>query len=129
MLQSDAVVSGERMQIVLVEDDPAVRRSLQLVLHGKGYEVRSFASGVALLADPKARQAACLVTDYRLPEMDGFEILAALRKEGWQAPSVLVTAYHSDELAARARQVGFSEVIEKPLHERALADVVMRLLS
>jgi FixJ family two-component response regulator len=118
-----------RPQVLLAEDDPAVRRSLQLLLHGQGYDVRSYASGSALLADPKARNAVCFVADYRMPGMDGVETFVALRGDGWMGPAVLLTAFPSAELKERAHLAGFSAILEKPLHERSLADALTRLLA
>jgi FixJ family two-component response regulator len=70
----------ERPKIILVEDDPAVRRSLQLLLQGRGYAIRSYASSAALRADLTTADAACLVTDFRMPELDGFAVLRTLRE-------------------------------------------------
>ncbi len=73
------ILDATRPVIMLVEDDPGVRRSIQLLLQAKGYDVRSYASSKALLADPLALAAACLVTDYLMPEIDGIGVLQALR--------------------------------------------------
>lgn len=117
----------ERPKIILVEDDPAVRRSLQLLLQGRGYAIRSYASSAALLADPTGLDAVCLVTDYRMPELDGFAVLRALRGRSWRGVAILITAYHSRDLVERAREEGFDSVLEKPLREHALADALSRL--
>ncbi|GLI98228.1 response regulator [Sphingobium sp. AR-3-1] len=119
----------ERPKILLVEDEPAVRRSLQLLLHARGYDIRSYASSTAMFADPLVNDAICLVTDYRMPEMDGLEVLQSLRARGWRGPAILVTAYGSPDLVERAMKEGFSIVIEKPLREHALADAVARLTA
>lgn len=118
----------DRSRIVLVDDDPGVRRSIQFLLQANGYDVRSYASASALLADPATRTAACFVTDYRMTEMDGLTLLRALRADGWRGPAILVTAYHSPDLAKRALAEGFSSVIEKPLREHVLLDAVARLV-
>ncbi|HQR88626.1 MAG TPA: response regulator, partial [Caulobacter sp.] len=75
MTQDTPLKHEGRARLLLVEDDPGVRRSLQLLLHGRGFEVRAYASGLALLADPTALDAVCLVSDYRMPEIDGLLIL------------------------------------------------------
>lgn len=116
-----------RPKILLVEDEPAVRRSLHLILHAKGYDVLSFASSAALMADPLLDETICLVTDYRMPEFDGLAVLRALRARGWHKPAILVTAYGSPELVDKAIEEGFSTVIDKPLHQYALADAIERV--
>jgi FixJ family two-component response regulator len=124
-----AALPMERPKILLVEDEPGVRRSLQLLLHAQGYDIRSYASSAALIADPLVDEAVCLVADYRMPEMDGLAVLRSLRARGWQRPAILVTAYSSPDLVERAMEQGFSVVIEKPLREHALADAVARLTA
>ncbi len=119
----------DRPKIALVEDDPGVRRSLQLLLQAQGYEVRSYATGQALLADPTTMSAACFVADYRMPEMDGLSILRALRAAGWAGPAVLITAYNTPDLAQRAKAEGFVSIIEKPTADRFVTDTVSRLVG
>ena len=75
-----------RPVLLLLEGDPAVRRSLQLVLQGQGFNVRAYASPAMLLAGGTPVRAICLVTGYRLAGMTGIEVLAALRGCGWAGP-------------------------------------------
>src|SRR3546814_6246893 len=96
------------------------------LFRSKGYDIRSHASSKALLADPLVMGAACLVTDYVMPEIDGIGVLHALRSHGWKGPAVLVSAYHSPRLVELATREGFASVIEKTLREHALADTVSR---
>ncbi|WP_454884211.1 response regulator [Sphingomonas oryzagri] len=116
-----------RPRILLVEDDSAVRRSLQLLLQARGYEVRAHASGATMLEDPACAQAACMVADYRLDGLDGLEVLSRLRAKGWAGPALLITAHPSVELADRAAAGGFAQIIEKPFREGVVADAVARL--
>ncbi|MBT2188343.1 response regulator transcription factor [Sphingobium nicotianae] len=125
-MNSDIGNVSERPIILLVEDEPSVRRSLQLLLHAKGYDIRSYASSAALIGDPLAGEAVCLITDYRMPEIDGLAVLRALRAQGWHKPAILITAYHSPELVQQATGEGFSDVLEKPLREHMLADAIAR---
>lgn len=119
--------TAERPMILLVEDEPAVRRSLQLVLQGSGFAVRSYASGAALVADRGAAQATGLIADYRLPDSNGLAVLRALRAGGFRGRAILVTGYPSRELSAKARQEGFLCVLNKPLGDRALREAVASL--
>lgn len=122
-------VPEERATILLVEDDPGVRRSLQLLLQARGYLVRAFASGIDLLADPASVKAACLVADYRLDGLDGLAVQRQLRARGWRGGAILITAFNDKDLAEQARAEGFSDVIDKPLLERALSGAVARLVG
>ena len=118
---------AEAPTILLLEDEPAVRRSLQLLLQGSGFAVRSYASGAMLLADPRAKDAAVLVVDYRLADGNGLTVARALYEAGFTGRSVLITAYPSRELSAAARAEGFSRIFEKPLANRALVEAVADL--
>lgn len=118
-----------RPQLLLVEDDPAVRRSMQLLLQAQGYVVRAYATGQALIDDEKAIEAHCFIADYRLEHMDGITVLSQLRERGWRGPAILVTAFPSTELSDRAREAGFSSIFDKPLRQYELVDTVSRLLA
>lgn len=129
MTQALPIKLEGRARILLVEDDPGVRRSLQLLLHGRGFEVRAYASGLALLADATALEAVCLVADYRMPEIDGLLILRRLRELGWRGQALLITAFPSAGLIDQALAAGYSRVIEKPLVEAALVEAVGRVVA
>lgn len=128
MIRKNEAHVAERHKVLLVDDDAGVRRSLQLLLHAQGFDVRAYAAGASLLADPTTQHAACFVADYLMPDLDGLAILHSLRARGWSGAAILITAYHSPSLAARAGAVGFDAVMEKPLREHALADMVLRLI-
>ncbi|MET0371951.1 MAG: response regulator [Sphingobium sp.] len=114
--------------IALIEDDDAVRRSMQLLLQGQGFLVRSFADAGPLLGGGEIA-ADCLVSDYRLRGSDGVAVLAALRAKGWRGPAIMVTAFGDGEVAQRALAAGFVEILDKPLRNRALTDAVSRALA
>lgn len=119
---------NQRSKILIVEDDPAVRRAMQLLLHAQGFAVRTHATGPAVLADAEREPPDCLVADYLLAGTNGIDILKTLRGQGWDGPAVLVSAFASESLKARALAAGFTQVFEKPLRERALVEVVARLV-
>ncbi|ALL12322.1 response regulator [Caulobacter henricii] len=119
----------DRARLLLVEDDAGVRRSLQLLLHGRGFEVRAYASGLALLADPTALGAVCLVADYRMPDIDGVLILKRLRALGWDGEALMITAFPTTELLDAAETAGFSRVIEKPMPGSVLVEAVERAMA
>lgn len=111
---------AERPRILLSEDDPAVRRSIQLLLVSRGYDVRAYTSASALLSDPMAQSAAGLVADYRMPDMDGITLLKRLRATGWGGAALLITGFSSGDLSRRASEEGFEGVLEKPLKDHEL---------
>src|SRR3546814_3205419 len=102
--------TGERPRLLLLEDDAGVRRSLQLLFRARGFDVRAYAAGAALLADPAACDACCFIADYRLDETDGIEVFCHLRERGWSGPAVLITAFPSAELTERRSEEHTSEL-------------------
>jgi FixJ family two-component response regulator len=126
---ASAAATRIRRRILLVEDDAAVRRSLQLLLTGAGYDVRSYARPAGLAADPEALRTECLVADLVIPDGDGFVLLQDLRAGGWKGAAILISGYLTDESKARAYAQGFDAVFEKPLVESSLTACIERLLQ
>ena len=118
----------DKSQVLIVEDDPAVRRSMQLLLQGQGFDVRAYGAAEALLADDAFEQSCCLIADYKMQGVDGIDLLSRLRERGWQGQAVLVTAFPSSQLAQQALAAGYTAVFEKPLRERSLVEAIRRLL-
>lgn len=115
----DPAVEPQRV-VLLIEDDEAVRRSLQMLLHWRGYDVRSFAGAAPVLDGHTMDDAAVLIADYRLPDGDGISVLRALRRAGWKGKAILITAFPSPTLDEAARAAGFDAVLEKPLRQHEL---------
>lgn len=130
MIRASSTDGPVRPRLLLVEDDPGVRRSLQLLLRSRGFDVRAYATGAALLADLDAQsEAVALVADFQMPQIDGVTLLVALRAAGWEGPALLITAFATREVEARARAAGFALVIEKPLVENAVGEAVGRMIA
>ena len=113
-------------RLLLVEDDDAVRRGLQLLLTGQGYKVQAFSRTALALADSTAITASHMVIDYALPEADGIEALRFLQSHGWKGCAVLVTAFYSRQLRDKALAAGFAEVLPKPFRDTELLDALSR---
>jgi len=118
-----------RKRILLVEDDAAVRRSLQLVLVGEGYDVRAYGGSKGLSKDVEALQAACLVADLVLPESHAIDLLGDMRAAGWTGPAVLISGYLNDEWKNKALRAGFDAVLEKPIAGAPLIKEIHRLIG
>ena len=109
---------------ILVENDDGVRRSLHLLLRWRGYDVQSFATAGDALASAEARAADVLVTDYRLDEGNGVDLLKSLRSMSWPGRAVLITGYPTSDLHEAAVEAGFVTVLAKPLQQRALLNAL-----
>ena len=119
----------ERPEILVVEDNSAVRRSLQLLLVARGYQVRAHASSSQALADPAARSAACLVADLMMDEVDGIDLLEGLKGQGWAGPAILITGNAEGERAQHAANAGYATVLQKPFVDALLIEAVSRAVA
>ncbi len=120
---------AQRPCVLLVDDDPAVRRAITLLLRTSGYAVRGYERAVDLLHDPMARAAQCLITDYAMPAIDGVTLLRTLRAQGWTAPAILITGLYKGTMEQMARETGFSAMLEKPLTDERLLDLLAGCLN
>lgn len=118
---------ADRPRILLVEDDAAVRRSLQLLLQSQGYDVRAYRSAVGLAGNPEALGACCLVADLMMPDLDALGLLADLRAVGWRGRALLVSGHLDEEWKRRGLAAGFEAVLAKPLPDALLSQWVRRL--
>ena len=105
--------------VLVVDDDPAVRSSLQFFLEVEGFVVRAYACGAELLNDLNVPESGCLVIDYRLPGMNGLDLLSELRRRRIKLPAILVTTDPSLSVRAQTAAAG-ALLIEKPLLNEAL---------
>jgi two-component system response regulator FixJ len=115
--------------IYIVDDDFDVLKSLRFLFETEGFEVRTFRSGSALLGSPTRHKADCLVVDYKMPEIDGLELLQRLRILGIHTPIVLITGHADDDFSAKARRAGASQVLRKPHLADSLPAVVREAIG
>lgn len=115
-------------RLLLVDDDPAVRQSLQFSLELEGFDVDMFDSGEAVAAKDDLADPACLVLDYRLPGIDGLALLKALRERGVACPCVVITTNPNRAVRARVSDAG-AVLIEKPLLCDSLTAAIRALIA
>jgi two-component system, LuxR family, response regulator FixJ len=116
-------VAKAKPTVLIVDDDPAVRSSLQFCLEIEGFQVRTYGCGTDLLFDPDIPESGCLVVDYHLPDMNGLELLSELRCRGLDIPVILVTTNPTALVRARTTRAG-AILIEKPLLNDALFEEI-----
>ncbi len=113
-----------RGEIFVVDDDPAVRETLSMVLSGAGYQVICFADGAALLAVARGRTPACILLDVNIPGASGLDILKELRGEDYPAPIFMISGQGDIAMAVSAIKNGALDFIEKPFRG---SEIVARL--
>ena len=113
-------------KVFVVDDDPVVLDSLQLLLSSAGLEAEGFSSAPALLESKNLNAAGCLVIDVRLPGMSGLELVRRLRLEGRGIPAILITGHFEALADAQAEADGILAVLHKPFTAEELLGWVER---
>lgn len=106
--------------IHLIDDDDGVRQSLAFSLTTAGFAVRTYASAVAFLAELPGVQPGCVVTDVRMPEIDGLELQRRLNTQAVNLPVIIITGHGDVGLAVEAMKAGAIDFIEKPFDDDVL---------
>jgi two-component system, LuxR family, response regulator FixJ len=109
------MASTSKPTVYVVDDDAGVLGSLRFLLETDGFEVRTFRSGTALLSALTSSGIDCLVIDYKMPDMNGIDLVGRLRDHKIAAPVILITGYPDENISARAAAAGVEHVLLKPL--------------
>jgi two-component system response regulator FixJ len=110
----------------VVDDEEPVRRSLAFLLATAGFTVRLHESATAFLAVAPSIRDACLVTDLRMPDMTGVELLRQLQARKQRLPAIVITGHGDVPLAVEAMKAGALDFIEKPFDDEVLIAAIKR---
>lgn len=113
----------------IVDDDEAVRNSLAFLLSGAGFAVRVHESATAFLAVAPQIRNGCLITDLRMPDMDGVELLRRLRSADAMLPAIVITGHGDVQMAVEAMKNGAIDFIEKPFSDDVLIESIGRAVN
>ena len=119
----------KKVNIYVVDDDEAVRDSLQWLLEGKDYRVRCFDSAESFLSRYDPREVACLLVDIRMPGISGLELQDRLIERKSPLPVVFITGHGDVPMAVTTMKKGAMDFIPKPFKEEELLSVVERMLD
>jgi len=115
--------------VLIVDDDAAVRSALKFALEVEGLSVRLYDGPAALLADMNLPRRGCLVVDYRMPGMDGLQLVDTLRARNVALPVILISGRANEQLRRFATNSGIGYVLEKPLSDGALVESIRSALG
>jgi len=118
------------LSVFVIDDDDAVRDSLLTLLRVESIRARGFASGAHFFANLPEAASACVITDVRMPDMDGSEVvrrLAELKGHAW--PVIVITGHADVPLAVEMMKNGVLDFIEKPFDPPRLLEVVRGCLT
>ena len=113
----------------VVDDDESARESLAFLLEAADFTVVSHASALALLDALPLDGAGCVITDMRMPDMTGLELVRALNARGARVPILMITGHGDIPLAVEAMRAGVVDFIEKPFGEARILDALARALE
>ena len=113
----------------IVDDDEAVRQSLAFMLSSAGLPVRVYESAKAFLDGLDPSQCGCLITDVRMPDITGIELLHRIKDRVRYLPAIVITGHGDVPLAVQAMKAGAIDFIEKPFDEEAILSAVHAALE
>jgi FixJ family two-component response regulator len=115
--------------VILVDDDRSFRRSTERLLRTAGYQVQSFGSALEFLHSPRPDVPACLVSDVRMPGLNGLDLQSELARAGWQIPIIFITGHGDVPTSVRAMKAGAVDFLSKPFREQDLLDAIENALK
>ena len=115
--------------VAIVDDDQAVGNAIEVLMRSVGLVAQAFSSGEEFLRSPELSCAGCLVVDFDMPKMTGLDLHNNLSRLGKEIPTVLITAYPSDDIRARALQAGIICYLPKPFDEGDLLNCIQAALD
>jgi two-component system, LuxR family, response regulator FixJ len=116
--------------VFVIDDDPAVRDSLALLLGLRGLRTQMFESAESFLAAYDAASSGCALIDVRMPGMDGLSLFATIREKQWSLPCIVMSAYGDVAMTREALKSGAFDFLEKPFDEiDVVVDVIQSAIS
>jgi len=112
----------------IIDDDVAIRQSLSFLLASEGILVRVYESASAFLSTLTDVTTGCIVTDVRMPGMDGIELLRRLKERGAPLPVIVITGHADVMLAVESMKNGAFDFIEKPFDDAAFIAAIQAAL-
>lgn len=116
-------------RVMFVDDEEGVRQSWNRLLSEHGFEVTTATDGRVAMSELRDHPMDVVVSDWRMPVMDGLELLAWVRQEQPETPFILLTGYGNEEVERMARELGVYEYLNKPISPEALAAIVTAAAS
>jgi two-component system, LuxR family, response regulator FixJ len=103
----------------IIDDDPALRDALKMLLSAEGFNVKAHASARGFLEAVGPNESGCVVTDVRMPGLSGLDLMTRMRSQGLSLPVIIMTAHADVPLAVAAMKAGAVDLLEKPFDNDA----------
>ena len=113
-----------KLELLIVDDEPIVGRRLKSALEKHGYEVEVFETGQSAIQRLKERQFDIVVSDVRMEDADGLDVLEAVKQSSSRTKTILITGYATVELAREALAKGAFDFLAKPFQPKDLRAII-----
>lgn len=120
---------ADREQILVIDDEPSVADALRVILEDRGFVVVVAATGREGIEHARRVKFAATITDLRLPDMDGFGVIRAIREADADAAVILITSHATPEICAQAYGHGAAGVIAKPFSPSEIIQLLAAALT
>lgn len=124
-----AATAASTATVYVIDDDEAVRTSLDWLISSVNLPVRTFASARAFLDAYRSDEEGCVVVDVRMPGMSGLELQRKLAKTAAHLPIIIITGHGDIHMAVDAMKAGAFDFIEKPFDDQLLLDLVQKAVE
>ncbi len=122
-------MTDSSVSVLIVDDAAFSRRMLRKYVEAEGYNVLEAATGQQALDMVQQHHPNCILTDLLMPDLDGFQLLQALRDQGCTTPIAIISADIQDTARSRGVELGAAEFLNKPAKEDAVRQLVRQLLQ
>ncbi len=119
----------KEMQILLIDDDEWIRDSLSLFFESEGCHLLALETAEEGMGAVRKQDYDIIITDYRLPGMDGLEFFNQIKESHQHTIKILITAYRSEEVIAEAQRIGIEDIIEKPFTTKNIEESLSQLIE
>ena len=118
----------KNMKILLIDDDEWIRDSLSLFFESEGCQLLALETAEEALDALNQQTYEIIITDYRLPGIDGLEFLKQIQPKDLDSVIILITAYCDDEVISEAKRIGVQDIITKPFNSEDIEASLSRLI-
>ena len=115
--------------ILLIDDDEWIRDSLSIFFENEGCQLTALETAEEGMKELDRKTFDIIITDYRLPGMDGLEFFKKVKRSHMNPMKVLITAYRSNDVITKAKRIGVQDFIEKPFTIETIKDSLFRLIQ
>jgi FixJ family two-component response regulator len=120
---------NSKITVYLIDDDDSIRNAIEMLLQSANMNVETFISGEKFLQFNPQNNRSCIISDLKMKGLDGFSLCEKLKKKGVNIPIIFLTAFDSQEYRKRAREIGASGYLSKPVDDQALIDSINWAMS